>query len=86
VESICDSDGRVTAAWRYGAGGGEQRCSRVDYSYGTNPLDGAFSQYGVGRLAATRRGCAGRERDECDTRRSGGQRVGGKRVKTVAWV
>jgi hypothetical protein len=53
------SDGRVTAARKYGAGGAEQACARVDYSYGTNPFDGAFTQNGVGRLAATRTGCAG---------------------------
>lgn len=44
------------------SGGTEDLCQRVDYSYDTNPYDGAYTQYGLGRPTAARWGgvgCAG---------------------------
>ncbi|MBL8239316.1 MAG: hypothetical protein JNM66_17960, partial [Bryobacterales bacterium] len=58
VQFTYDTDGRVTAARRYFPGGGEDTCSRVDYYYGSQSFDAAFTQNAAGRLAATATGCS----------------------------
>lgn len=56
VEYTYDSDGRVTAAQRYSAGGVEDACARVAYFYGSHCFDSSFTQNAAGRLAATATG------------------------------
>ena len=55
VQYTYDSYKRVTQIRRYNPSGGqlyEDTCQQENYSYDTNPYDGSFSQYSLGRLTA----------------------------------
>jgi YD repeat-containing protein len=57
IVNTYDSYGRVTEVQRFYPSGGslvEDTSQQVDYSYDSNPYNGSYSQYTLGRLAAVK--------------------------------